>query len=64
CSPATAGSFTAVGYHYGRVLHEMLGVPVGLIDNAWGGSACRCMPPPACWSLTAAPRLKRVPNKV
>ncbi len=40
CSPATAGSFTAVGYHYGRVLHEVLGVPVGLIDNAWGGSAC------------------------
>jgi sialate O-acetylesterase len=25
---------------YGRVLHKMLGVPVGLIDNAWGGSAC------------------------
>ena len=40
CSPTTAGSFTAVGYHYGRVLHEMLGVPVGLIDNAWGGSSC------------------------
>lgn len=40
CSPLTAGSFTAVGYHYGRVLHEMLGVPVGLIDNAWGGSSC------------------------
>ena len=39
CSPATVGSFSAVGYHYGRVLHEMLGVPVGLIDNAWGGSA-------------------------
>jgi sialate O-acetylesterase len=40
CSPLTAGSFTAVGYHYGRMLHEMLGVPVGLIDNAWGGSSC------------------------
>jgi sialate O-acetylesterase len=40
CSPTTAGSFSAVGYHYGRVLHEMLGVPVGLIDNAWGGSSC------------------------
>ncbi|HEY1082348.1 MAG TPA: sialate O-acetylesterase [Prosthecobacter sp.] len=39
CSPATVGSFSAVGYHYGRVLHTMLGVPVGLIDNAWGGSA-------------------------
>ena len=34
CSPANAGQFTAVGYHFGRVLHEMLGVPVGLIDNA------------------------------
>ena len=40
CSPANAGQFTAVGYHFGRVLQEMLGVPVGLIDNAWGGSAC------------------------
>ncbi|WP_395749374.1 sialate O-acetylesterase [Prosthecobacter sp.] len=40
CNPTTAASFTAVGYHFGRVLREMLGVPVGLIDNAWGGSAC------------------------
>ena len=40
CSPTTVGPFTAVGYHFGRVLHDMLGVPVGLIDNAWGGSAC------------------------
>lgn len=40
CSPANVGGFTAVGYHFGRILHEMLGVPVGLIDNAWGGSAC------------------------
>ncbi len=39
CSPATAGSFTAVGFFYGRILHQMLGVPVGLIDNAWGGSS-------------------------
>lgn len=40
CSPANAGAFSAVGFFYGRLLHEMLGVPVGLIDNAWGGSAC------------------------
>jgi sialate O-acetylesterase len=39
CSPATVGDFSAVGYLYGRVLHQMLDVPVGLIDNAWGGSA-------------------------
>jgi len=29
----------AVGFFYGRVLHQMLDVPVGLINNAWGGSA-------------------------
>jgi sialate O-acetylesterase len=35
----TAGTFTAVGFMFGRYLHDILGVPVGLIDNAWGGSA-------------------------
>jgi len=39
CSPATVGEFSAVGFFYGRVLHQMLDVPIGLIDNAWGGSA-------------------------
>jgi sialate O-acetylesterase len=39
CSPQNAGEFSAVGFFYGRLLHQMLEVPVGLIDNAWGGSA-------------------------
>lgn len=39
CSPATVGGFSAVGYFYGRVLHKILDVPVGLINDAWGGSA-------------------------
>jgi sialate O-acetylesterase len=39
CSPATVGEFSAVGYFFGRQLNQTLGVPVGLIDNAWGGSA-------------------------
>jgi sialate O-acetylesterase len=39
CSPETVGGFSAVGYLFGRQLHETLGVPVGLINNAWGGSA-------------------------
>ncbi|MEI6714890.1 MAG: sialate O-acetylesterase [Verrucomicrobiota bacterium] len=38
-TPQTATSFSAVGFLFGRYLHEVLGVPVGLIDNAWGGSA-------------------------
>ena len=31
--------FSAVGFYFGRYLHEILDVPVGLINNAWGGSA-------------------------
>jgi len=40
CTPESAKSFSAVGFYFGRQLHQTLGVPVGLIDNAWGGSAC------------------------
>lgn len=40
CTPETVKEFSAVGFFYGRLLHQMLDVPVGLIDNAWGGSAC------------------------
>jgi sialate O-acetylesterase len=39
CSPANAGAFSGVGYFFGLRLHQMLDVPVGLINNAWGGSA-------------------------
>ena len=40
CTPETVKNFSAVGYFFGRQLHQTLGVPVGLIDNAWGGSSC------------------------
>ncbi len=38
-NPDNVKGFSAVGYLYGRYLHDILDVPVGLIDNAWGGSA-------------------------
>jgi len=38
-TPETVGSFSAVGFFFGRTLHQALNVPIGLIDNAWGGSA-------------------------
>jgi sialate O-acetylesterase len=40
CSPETVAEFSAVGYFFGRQLHQSLDVPIGLIDNSWGGSAC------------------------
>jgi sialate O-acetylesterase len=39
CSPESVGSFSAAGYIFGKQLHQRLNVPIGLIDNAWGGSA-------------------------
>ena len=44
-TPKTAINFSAVGYFFGRRLHQILDVPVGLIDNAWGGSACEAWIP-------------------
>ncbi len=61
CSPETVGDFSAVGYYFGRQLHQPLGVPVGLIDNAWGGSAAEA------WvrrdKLAAHPRLKAIHDR-
>lgn len=35
----TAQGFSALGFLFGRYIHQIVDVPVGLIDNAWGGSA-------------------------
>ena len=46
--PAIGGQlkgFSAVGYYFGRELRRTLGVPVGLIDNSWGGSAIQSWMP-------------------
>ena len=43
CNPQNVGGFSAVGYFFARQLHQTLGVPVGMINNAWGGSACEAM---------------------
>ena len=38
CDPQTAGSFTAVGFAFGRELSRTLDVPIGLINASWGGT--------------------------
>jgi sialate O-acetylesterase len=38
CSPATAGSFSAVAYFFSRSLHQQYKVPMGVIVSSWGGT--------------------------
>jgi sialate O-acetylesterase len=38
CSPASAGGFSAVAFFFARALQPEIGVPVGIIANAVGGS--------------------------
>ncbi len=35
---AEVGRFSAVAYYFGRHLHNVLKVPVGLINSSWGGT--------------------------
>jgi sialate O-acetylesterase len=55
-SPATVGSFSAVGYFFGRDLHQALKFPVGLIDSSWGGTEAEAWTSDA--AMDADPDLK------
>lgn len=39
-TPKSAASFSAIAWHFGRILRDSLQVPVGIICNAIGGSGC------------------------
>ncbi len=42
CSPNNVKNFSAVAYYFGRRLHEVLNVPIGLVQPTWGGTPAEC----------------------
>ncbi len=45
CNPATVKGFSAVGYYFGRELHQQLNIPIGLIFSGIGASAAQAYVP-------------------
>ncbi len=62
CTPASVGSFSAVGYFFARKVFEETGVPVGLVNASWGGTICET------WmsknGLLASPELHEAAQKL
>jgi len=61
CSPETVESFSAVGYFFGRKLHQELDVPIGLLHTSWGGTPSEAWTSMATLQVTpvAQPILER-----
>lgn len=38
CTPKSVARFSAIGYIFGRRLHLVSGIPIGLVDCSWGGT--------------------------
>lgn len=58
CTPETAKEFSAVGYFFAKKLYESLGVPIGVIESAWPGTAAEEWTDPD--SLRADPILEPI----
>jgi sialate O-acetylesterase len=54
--PKVIGSWTAVGYFFGRNIQETQKVPVGLIQSAWGGTRAEAWTSPE--ALQSSPQYK------
>lgn len=56
CEPERALNFSGVGYYFAKKLIEELKVPVGILDDNWGGSNIRFWIPEEGWRMI--PELK------
>jgi sialate O-acetylesterase len=61
-TPHNAGSFSAVGYYFGKYIHEQTKIPIGLINAAWGGTRIEPFMHPDSYAET--PELKEENKKL
>ena len=45
CTPETMANFSAIGYFFGKEVHQKLNKPMGLIQSAWGGTPAETWTP-------------------
>jgi sialate O-acetylesterase len=53
CGGDNLAIFSAIGFFFARDLQQALGVPVGVIQSAWGGSRIEPWTPPAAYAASA-----------
>jgi sialate O-acetylesterase len=54
CTPACAGAFSAMGFHFAREIHRKTGVPIGLLESCWGATRIEPWISPASMASTSA----------
>ncbi|UYB50634.1 beta galactosidase jelly roll domain-containing protein [Xanthomonas sp. AM6] len=59
-TPDNAGAFSAVGYFFARELRAHTGVPIGIVDSTWGGSAIEAWMDAAALGMDAAQAARSV----
>ena len=57
-TPEDAGTFSAVGYFFGREIYQQVKVPIGLINTSWGGTPAEAWT--ALEALRSSPELKPI----
>ena len=62
CTPQTVAGFSAVGYFFGRHLHQQTNTPIGLIGTNWGGTRIEPWTPPV--GFRSVPQLKPLADQV
>ncbi|MBQ5531389.1 MAG: hypothetical protein IIT98_05245 [Kiritimatiellae bacterium] len=49
-------NLSAVAFYYALMLHDTIGVPVGIVDSSWGGTRIECWTPASGFRTPKKPR--------